>query len=126
MDKTSEIKNLGYVVLQNDTPIFIVDSNDVESVSKAMVSHFGDVYVTVDNIYPDGELSFYDYMECEFRIIEIPLHNKSNALLISKASEMLQMLEEFVNNYENDNIDNFIMANSVDKAKELIKSATEI
>lgn len=60
-----------YAILQNDVEILQLDNNDLESVSNALVKHFDDDYLTVCRIYPDGELSFYEYMECEFRLIEI-------------------------------------------------------
>lgn len=60
-----------YAILQNDREILQLDNNDLESVSNALVKYFDDGYLTVARIYPDGELSFYEYMECEFRLIEI-------------------------------------------------------
>jgi predicted Zn-dependent peptidase len=49
-----------------------------------------------------------------------------NALLISKAPEMLEMLQEIITDWEFGNEDNFIMANNIDKAKKIIKEATEL
>jgi len=60
-----------YAILQNDVEILQLDKNDLDSVSNALVKHFDDDYLTVYRIYPDGELSFYEYMECEFRLIEL-------------------------------------------------------
>ena len=51
---------------------------------------------------------------------------EANALLISKAPEMLEMLKEIITDWEFGNEDNFIMANNIDKAKQLIKEATEL
>jgi hypothetical protein len=51
---------------------------------------------------------------------------KANALLISKAPEMLEMLKEIITDWEFGNEDNFIMANNIDKAKKIIKEATEV
>lgn len=52
--------------------------------------------------------------------------NKANALLMSKAPEMLEMLNKIVKNYKIGNEDNFIMANLIDKSEQLIKEATEL
>lgn len=49
---------------------------------------------------------------------------KANALLISKAPEMLQMLESFVNDFDNGLIDDFQIPR--DRFEQLIKEATEI
>jgi hypothetical protein len=51
---------------------------------------------------------------------------KANALLISKSPEMLEMLQEIITDWEVGNEDNFIMANNIDKAKQLIKEATQL
>ena len=48
---------------------------------------------------------------------------KSNALLISKAPEMLEMLQEFVLDFDNGLIDDFQIAR--DRFEKLIKEATE-
>ena len=53
----------------------------------------------------------------------IPMHN---ALLISKAPEMLELLEEIVTEWKCGNEDNFIMADLIDKSEQLIKEATEL
>ena len=50
----------------------------------------------------------------------------ANALLISKAPEMLEMLNSIVENYKSGNEDNFIMSNLIDKSENLIKEATQI
>ena len=50
----------------------------------------------------------------------------ANLLLISKAPEMLEMLNSIVENYKSGNEDNFIMSNLIDKSEELIKESTEI
>lgn len=52
--------------------------------------------------------------------------DKYNAILISKAPEMLEKLQEIVENWKSGNEDNFIMANLIDDAEQLIKEATEI
>lgn len=49
-----------------------------------------------------------------------------NALLISKAPEMLEKLQEIVDNWKSGNEDNFIMANLIDDAEQIINEATEI
>jgi hypothetical protein len=41
-------------------------------------------------------------------------------------SEMLEMLKEIITDWEVGNEDNFIMANNIDKAKQLIKEATQL
>jgi len=51
---------------------------------------------------------------------------KANALLISKAPEMLEMLHKFVSNWRSGNQENFIMADAIDNAEKLIKEATEL
>ncbi len=51
---------------------------------------------------------------------------EANALLISKAPEMLEMLNSIVENYKSGNEDNFIMSNLIDKSEKLIKESTEI
>ena len=50
----------------------------------------------------------------------------ANALLISKAPEMLEILNNIVENYKSGNEDNFIMSNLIDKSEQLIKEATEL
>lgn len=68
-----------YAILQNDVEILQLDKNDLQSVSDALVKHFDDDgYLTVARIYPDGELSFYEYMECEFRLIELTTCKSEN------------------------------------------------
>lgn len=54
------------------------------------------------------------------------VHDDYDALLISKAPEMLEMLSEIVENYKIGNEDNFIMSNLIDKSEQLIKEATEL
>ena len=54
-----------------------------------------------------------------------PLSNE-NALLISKAPEMLEMLQWFVYNFEGVFHEGTETDNKVNEAKELIKQATEI
>jgi hypothetical protein len=50
--------------------------------------------------------------------------DKANILLISKAPEMLEMLQEFVLDFDNGLIDDFQIAR--DRFEKLIKEATEI
>lgn len=49
-----------------------------------------------------------------------------NARLMSKAPEMLEKLQEIVENWKSGNEDNFIMANLIDDAEQIIKQATEL
>lgn len=51
--------------------------------------------------------------------------DKSNALLISKAPEMLEMLKELTNQIENEHVSDWLLELQ-DNAKELIKEATEL
>jgi type II secretory pathway component GspD/PulD (secretin) len=52
---------------------------------------------------------------------------KANALLISKAPEMLEMLKEVVTTYDNERLKQSItMARVIDRAEQLIKEATEL
>jgi hypothetical protein len=51
----------------------------------------------------------------------------ANALLISKAPEMLEMLKEVVTTYDNERLKQSItMARVIDRAEQLIKEATEL
>lgn len=77
-------------------------------------------FVNIEN--EDGTISCYN------GITKGGAHPKSlaNALLISKAPEMLEMLEKIVSNWKLGNQENFIMANAIDNAEQLIKEATEI
>ena len=76
-------------------------------------------YLILDNDNFQIAISDNDYIEnidkCRY-----------NALLISKAPEMLEMLSEIVENYKIGNEDNFIMSNLIDKSEQLIKEATEL
>ena len=52
-------------------------------------------------------------------------NNKANALLISKAPEMLEMLQLLINEFEYDNATEY-QCNLIFKTKQLIKEATEL
>jgi hypothetical protein len=54
------------------------------------------------------------------------VEGEANALLYSKAPQMLEKLQEIVENWKSGNEDNFIMANLIDDAEQLIKEATEL
>ena len=58
-----------------------------------------------------------------FGISNINEVTKANALLISKAPEMLEMLQEFVLDFDNGLIDDFQITR--DRFEKLIKEATE-
>ncbi|MYZ60766.1 hypothetical protein EH151_12805 [Elizabethkingia anophelis] len=53
------------------------------------------------------------------------VHWKANAQLISKAPEMLEMLNKIIEEYKVGNHDNFIMSDLIDESEKLIKEATE-
>jgi hypothetical protein len=58
---------------------------------------------------------------------ENEIEEKANALLISKAPEMLEMLKEVVTTYDNERLKQSItMARVIDRAEQLIKEATEL
>ncbi|EPL7679804.1 hypothetical protein [Elizabethkingia anophelis] len=50
---------------------------------------------------------------------------KANAVLFSKAPEMLEMLNKIIEEYKVGNHDNFIMSDLIDESEKLIKEATE-
>lgn len=54
------------------------------------------------------------------------IYNEKESLLVSKAPEMLEMLNEIVESYKSGNEDNFIMSNLIDKSEQLIKEVTEL
>lgn len=54
---------------------------------------------------------------------------KANALLISKAPEMLEILQKLISHYEdvmNSDYSPFALRSDIDNAKELIKQATKL
>ena len=60
------------------------------------------------------------YSESDYKNI----NGKANALLISKAPEMLEMLQEFVMDFDNGLIEDFQIAR--DRFEKIIKEATEL
>ena len=73
------------------------------------------------NIYYSNKGSFYNGNNWEMN-----LEHQANALLISKAPEMLQMLQWFVENFEGVFHEGTETDNKVNEAKQLIKQATEL
>lgn len=69
----------------------------------------------------DNSKTIYPYYECEGFGIE----KEANALLISKSPEMLKMLEELLYDLEGVSIPTS-MYDTVKRAKQLIKEATEL
>jgi hypothetical protein len=79
--------------------------------------------------FPEGQISVRN--EIDTRKICVPRvqnyeESLANLLLISKAPQMLEMLQKIVSNWKFGNQENFIMADAIDNAEQLIKEATEI
>ena len=78
----------------------------------------GKWYITKDNnVFSDGKMIFAH--QSNFNNEE----TKANALLISKAPEMLEMLELILNEK---GLEQIVHANLIHNAKQLIKEATEL
>lgn len=71
------------------------------------------------------------HIRCEMLPLEkySKIENEHNALLISKAPEMLEMLQKLISHYEdvmNSDYSPFALRSDIDNAKELIKQATKL
>jgi len=79
--------------------------------------------------FPEGQISVRN--EIDTRKICVPRvqnyeESLANLLLISKAPQMLEILQKIVSNWKFGNQENFIMADAINNAEQLIKEATEI